>query len=115
LAQVICIFMQGHIADRGQDAQQFCASGLNLVIAAIVYWDSTYLADAIEHMRADGKAVTAELCSPRNTCPAVSLGSTLPKVGSGIRTPSAPPDFLKEISYLKAVRAIFNRYTPFTR
>lgn len=60
LAQVICTFKQGRIADRGQDAQQFRASGLNLVIAAIVYWNSTYLADAIEHMRADGKAVPAE-------------------------------------------------------
>jgi len=49
------------MADRGQDAQQFRASGLNLVIAAIVYWNSTYLADAIDHMRTQGKAVPAEL------------------------------------------------------
>jgi TnpA family transposase len=34
---VICTFKQGRIADRGQDAQQFRASGLNLAIAAIVY------------------------------------------------------------------------------
>jgi TnpA family transposase len=61
LAQVICTFKQGRIADRGQDAQQYRASGLNLVIAAIVYWNSTYLADAIEHTRADGTAPTAEL------------------------------------------------------
>ena len=31
LAQVICTFKQGRIADRGPDAQQFRASGLNLV------------------------------------------------------------------------------------
>ena len=37
LAQVICTFKQGRIADRGPEAQQFRASGLNLVIAAIVY------------------------------------------------------------------------------
>ena len=37
LAQVICTFKQGRIADRGQEAQQFRASGLNLVIAAVVY------------------------------------------------------------------------------
>ena len=35
--------------------------GLNLVIAAIVYRNSTYLADAIDHMRTQGKAVPAEL------------------------------------------------------
>jgi TnpA family transposase len=57
LAQVICTFKQGRIADRGQDAQQFRASGLNLVIAAIVHWNSTYLADAIDHMRANGRPV----------------------------------------------------------
>ena len=51
LAQVICTFKQGRIADRGQDAQQFRASGLNLVIAATVFWNSTYLADAVQHLR----------------------------------------------------------------
>lgn len=61
LAQVICTFKQGRIADRGQDAQQFRASGLNLVIAAIAYWNSTYLTDAINHMRANGQAVPDEL------------------------------------------------------
>lgn len=57
LAQVVCTFKQGRIADRGQEAQQFRASGLNLVIAAIVYWNSTYIADAVAHMRAEGAAV----------------------------------------------------------
>jgi TnpA family transposase len=60
LAQVICTFKQGRIADRGHEAQQFRASGLNLVIAAIVYWNSTYLADAVAHMRAEGNPVPAE-------------------------------------------------------
>ena len=55
LAQVICTFKQGRIADRGHEAQQFRASGLNLVIAAIVYWNSTYLADAVQHLRRQGK------------------------------------------------------------
>jgi hypothetical protein len=40
LAQVICTFKQGRIADRSAEAQQFRASGLNLVIAAIVFWNS---------------------------------------------------------------------------
>jgi TnpA family transposase len=50
LAQVICTFKQGRISDRGADAQQFRASGLNLVIAAIVFWNSTYIADAVAHL-----------------------------------------------------------------
>jgi TnpA family transposase len=52
LAQAICTFKQGRIADRGAEAQQFRASGLNLVIAAIVFWNSTYIADAVAHLRA---------------------------------------------------------------
>ena len=61
LAQVICTFKQGRIADRGHEAQQFRASGLNLVIAAIVYWNSTYIADAIAHLRARGQPVPQAL------------------------------------------------------
>lgn len=61
LAQVVCTFKQGRIADRGQEAQQFRASGLNLVIAALVYWNSTYLADAVAHLRARGELVLDEL------------------------------------------------------
>ena len=55
LAQVICTFKQGRIADRSAEAQQFRASGLNLVIAAIVFWNTTYIADAIAHLRTIGK------------------------------------------------------------
>jgi TnpA family transposase len=55
LAQVICTFKQGRIADRGAEAQQFRASGLNLVIAAIVFWNSTYIADALAHLHEIGE------------------------------------------------------------
>jgi TnpA family transposase len=61
LAQVICTFHQGRIGERSTEAQQFRASGLNLVIAAIIYWNSTYLADALAHLRASGEPVPAEL------------------------------------------------------
>ena len=61
LAQVICTFKQGRIADRGSDAQQFRASGLNLVIAAIVHWNSPYLADAVEHLRNRAQPAAPEL------------------------------------------------------
>ena len=48
---------QGRIADRSAEAQQFRASGLNLVIAAIVFSNSTYIADAIAHLRATEQSV----------------------------------------------------------
>ena len=53
----ICTFKQGRIADRSAEAQQFRASGLNLVIAAIVFWNSTYIADAIAHLRTTEQSV----------------------------------------------------------
>jgi len=57
LAQAVFTFKQGRVADRSHDAQQFRASGLNLVIAAIVYWNSTYIADAVAHLRARSQPV----------------------------------------------------------
>ena len=61
LAQVICTFKQGRIADRGAEAQQFRASGLNLVIAAIVFWNSTYIADAVAHLHEIGEPASDTL------------------------------------------------------
>ena len=61
LTQAICTFKQGRIADRTHEAQQFRASGLNPIIAAIVYWNSTYIADAVAHLRANGEIVADEL------------------------------------------------------
>ena len=61
LAQAVFTFKQGRVVDRSHDAQQFRASGLNLVIAAIVYWNSTYIADAVAHLRAQGQPVPDEL------------------------------------------------------
>ena len=56
LTQAICTFRQGRIIDRTHETLQYRASGLNLVIAGIVYWNSTYIADAVQHLRSIGKA-----------------------------------------------------------
>ena len=61
LAQAVFTSKQGRVADRGHDAQQFRTSGLNLVIAAIVYWNSTYIAGAVARLRARGQAVPDEV------------------------------------------------------
>jgi TnpA family transposase len=61
LTQAICTFRQGRIAERTHDAQQYRASGLNLVIAAIVWWNSTYMADAVDHLRAAGENAPDDL------------------------------------------------------
>lgn len=56
LTQAICTFRQGRIIDRTHETLQYRASGLNLVIAAIVYWNSTYITDAVQHLRSIGEA-----------------------------------------------------------
>lgn len=61
LTQAIYTFRQGRIIDRSHEAQQYRASGLNLVIAAIAYWNSTYMADAVAHLRFDGEVVPEDL------------------------------------------------------
>lgn len=61
LTQAIYTFRQGRIIDRSHEALQYRASGLNLVIAAIVYWNTTYMADAVEHLRHAGEQVPPEL------------------------------------------------------
>lgn len=57
LTQAIYTFRQGRIIDRSHEAQQYRASGLNLIIAAIVYWNTTYMADATSHLRSSGEIV----------------------------------------------------------
>ena len=61
LTQGICTFNQGRIADRTHEAQQFRASGLNLVIAAIAHWSLTYIADAVARLRAIGEPASDKL------------------------------------------------------
>ena len=61
LTQALYTFRQGRVADRSHEAQQYRASGLNLVIASIVWWNSTYMADAVDHLRSAGELVSDEL------------------------------------------------------
>ena len=54
LAQSIFVHKQGRIADRTLANQEHRASGLNLVIAAIGYWNTLYMDRAVEHLRSNG-------------------------------------------------------------
>ena len=47
--------------DRTFDDQRLRAGGLNLVVAAIVLWNTVYLERAVETLRAGGTAVPDEL------------------------------------------------------
>jgi hypothetical protein len=51
---------QGEFRDRTFENQSFRASGLSLVTAAIVHWNTVYLDLAVRRLRADGVAVPDE-------------------------------------------------------
>lgn len=61
LAQAVYAHRQGRFSDRTLENQAHRASGLNLVIAAIAYWNTLYLERAVDHLRSRGEAVSEAL------------------------------------------------------
>ena len=61
LAQAIFAHKQGRITDRTFENQSYRASGLNLVIAAIVYWNTLYMDRVVEHLRSQSRIVPDDL------------------------------------------------------
>ena len=57
LRRAIFFHRQGEIRDRTFENQSFRASGLSLLTAAIVYWNTVYLDRAVHHLRAQGVQV----------------------------------------------------------
>jgi len=55
LAKAVFAHSQGRIYDRSPDAQQKRAMALNLVIAAIIYWNTMYMNKAADHLRQIGE------------------------------------------------------------
>ncbi len=61
LRRAIFFHRQGEIRDRTFENQSFRASGLSLITAAIVHWNTVYLDRAVQQLRAQGAAVPGEL------------------------------------------------------
>ena len=61
LRRAVFFHRQGEIRDRTFENQSFRASGLSLITAAIVHWNTVYLDLAINQLRAHGAAVPDEL------------------------------------------------------
>lgn len=57
LAKVVCLNRLGEIRDRTYELQRYRASGLNLVVAAIVLWNTVYLERAVNAMREQGQEI----------------------------------------------------------
>ncbi len=61
LARAVCFNRLGEIRDRTYELQRHRASGLNLVVAAIILWNTVYLERAVNEMRAQGYPVDEAL------------------------------------------------------
>ena len=61
LRRAVFFHRQGEIRDRTFENQSFRASGLSLITAAIVHWNTVYLDRAVQQLRAQGVAVADDL------------------------------------------------------
>jgi hypothetical protein len=51
LRRAVFFIRLGEIRDRSYENQRHRASGLNLVVSAIVLWNTTYLQRAVDHLK----------------------------------------------------------------
>src|SRR3954465_7844540 len=61
LRRAVFFHRQGGFRDRTFENQSFRASGLSLLTAAIVHWNTIYLDRAVQHLRAQGVVISNEL------------------------------------------------------
>ena len=61
LARAVFFYRLGRLRDRAYENQQLRAKGLNLLVAAIVLWNTVYLGRAAEALRRHGHHVPEEL------------------------------------------------------
>ena len=61
LARAVCFHRLGRLRDRTAAAQQYRASGLTLVTAAIALWNTVYLSRALDELRRRGEIIPDSL------------------------------------------------------
>ena len=61
LRRAVLFHRLGEIRDRTFENQSFRASGLSLITAAIVHWNTVYLDRAVQHLRAQGVTIPDDL------------------------------------------------------
>ena len=61
LRRAVFFQRQGESRDRTFENQSFRASGLSLITAAIVHWNTVYLDRAVRHLRAQGTTIPDDL------------------------------------------------------
>lgn len=63
LARAIFLHQLGELCNRAAEAIAYRASGLNLVVNAIVLWNTVYLSRAVDYVRSKGIIILEELLS----------------------------------------------------
>jgi TnpA family transposase len=61
LARAVFFYRLGEVRDRSFEQQQYRASGLTLVTAAIALWNTVYLERTVDTLRSDGQATDTAL------------------------------------------------------
>ena len=61
LARAIFFYRLGEMRDRSFESQAYRASGLNLLVAAVILWNTVYLERAFDGLRREGRDVWPEL------------------------------------------------------
>lgn len=61
LARAVCFHRLGRFRDHTHEGRQYRASSLNLVVAAIILWNTMYLGRAVDTLRAAGEAIDDDL------------------------------------------------------
>ncbi|OSM08616.1 putative Tn3 family transposase [Magnetofaba australis IT-1] len=63
LARAVFLNRLGEIRDRSFENQRYRANGLNLVVAAIILWNTVYLEHAVQALRDSGRKIDEQLLS----------------------------------------------------
>lgn len=63
LARAVFLHQLGELRNRVAETMAYRASGLNLVVNAIILWNTVYLSRAVDYVRAQGIVIPAELLS----------------------------------------------------
>ena len=61
LKSAIFFHERGEVRDRSFDNQAFRASGLNLVVSAIVHWNTVYFARVVDSLKGKGRTIPSHL------------------------------------------------------
>ena len=83
---------RGEIRDGSFESQTYRASALNLVVSAIILWNTVYLSRVVDHLLADGHDLPEELL--RHVSPQIwehinLIGTYVNWVGTDLRLPVA--------------------------